>query len=128
MFTNETPRILCVDDDRELLTTLAEYIAELLPARVTIATSVADALKMVENEGPFDLIVSDYQIPPSTGGVFFNKLRELGSEALFVFYSGYDRIQLNDFRSAPNFLGHIEKPAAKSLLKLISQALKNATR
>jgi len=60
------PRILLVDDEEEV----CQAVAELLASRghaVATATSGADALRKLEQDAAFDLVVTDLAMPAMTG-------------------------------------------------------------
>ncbi|HYR95465.1 MAG TPA: ATP-binding protein [Candidatus Binatus sp.] len=70
--------VLVIDDDpdaREVLTTVLEYCG----ARVTAASSVADALQALEDGAP-DVLVSDIAMPGADGYELIRRVRESGVE------------------------------------------------
>jgi CheY-like chemotaxis protein len=68
----EIPRILCIDDDPNMIATLVDVLS-LLPAQVDIATNGKDAVNVMvgasQKGPPIRLVVLDRWIPKSPGGV-----------------------------------------------------------
>ena len=71
------PSILIVDDDRSMLDVFDFYLKEELPVPVNVVRSVdgMDALRKVGNQ-PFDLIITDNNMPRVEGLDFVKILRE----------------------------------------------------
>ncbi|WP_214036539.1 response regulator, partial [Methanospirillum sp.] len=67
-------RVLYVDDDPLLLETGRLYLQKFGNFTVDTAESVAKALKKL-GEGPYDAIISDYQMPVMDGLSFLKHLR-----------------------------------------------------
>ncbi|RYZ73797.1 MAG: response regulator [Proteobacteria bacterium] len=122
MTNHRIPKIICVDDDNDLLNTVADILERKFEAAITRANSVREALEKLDSEGPFDIVVSDFQMPPENGDYLHRTLRARGHEALFVLYSSYDGVKPADFEDE-FFLGHIQKPEAKSLIALVGKGL-----
>lgn len=60
-------RILFADDHDLLRDTLKAYLEAKGRFTVQLAESVGDALSVIANEGPFDLVLLDFQIPGMDG-------------------------------------------------------------
>ncbi len=71
-----SPRVLIVEDDRDLARVLQLSLRQLRPdCRVALAASGAEALAQAEVEPP-DLVVLDVRIPPPDGFEVCRRLRE----------------------------------------------------
>jgi DNA-binding NtrC family response regulator len=70
------PTVLAVDDEEDILHTLAQYLEEALPGvRVETAGSGAAGLARLER-GAVDLVISDYRMPGMDGLAFLRHVRE----------------------------------------------------
>lgn len=81
-------RLLLIDDDRLVLKLLTRLFE---PEHETVATlSASDALTIVSEQGPFDLIFCDLMMPNTSGMTFFEKLAKTTPEAAsrVVFMTG----------------------------------------
>ena len=70
------PRLLCVDDEPELLDNLRLVLRKRFD--VTTANSGAEALALFDDDSvaPFDAVLSDMRMPEMTGAVFLTTLRQ----------------------------------------------------
>jgi len=68
------PTVLLVDDKPEILTTLTRFLA-LKGYEVEIATSVPDAILLIENR-VFDAAILDLKLPPHSGLDLLKLIRE----------------------------------------------------
>ena len=72
-------KILLVDDEENLLEATKLYLEKLgQHYQIDTTTSAIKALEILE-EIPFDVIISDYQMPEVNGLEFLSKLRESGN-------------------------------------------------
>jgi CheY-like chemotaxis protein len=107
-------KILFVEDNTDTL----KYIARALCARghaVTVAERLSDALLAAADQ-PFDLLISDIELPDGTGLELARKLRERGLPAIAM--SGYGSEE--DIRASleAGFTEHLTKPV--DLTRLIA--------
>ena len=83
-----TTKILLVDDEKELLELAKTYIEEFFQhSKVYTCSSVNEALELI-NKISFDAIISDYQMPNTTGLDFLTLLRNSGNKTLFIMFTG----------------------------------------
>jgi len=85
----ETLRVLVVDDEDSIRRTLSRYLAR-RGHRVSVASEGGEALRMLESEGGFDVILSDVRMPGLSGDRLHARLRERGDgmDRRLVFMSG----------------------------------------
>ncbi|CUI62250.1 Virulence factors putative positive transcription regulator BvgA [Cognatishimia activa] len=60
-------RILIADDHSMVRETLSAYLQTVGDAQVSVASSLQDALEVGRQEGPFDLLLLDYNMPGMNG-------------------------------------------------------------
>jgi response regulator RpfG family c-di-GMP phosphodiesterase len=72
--TDRRPRVLCVDDDAFLLNILTRTIG--VDYEVLTSSSGAEALQLIENSEPIQVVVSDHRMPGLSGSQFLQAVRE----------------------------------------------------
>ncbi len=80
------PRVLCVDDEPLLLAALERTLSERYD--VATASSAAKALRLIENEAPFDVIMSDMRMPEMDGAQFLSRVRARWPDASRILLTG----------------------------------------
>ena len=85
-----TLSVLYVDDEPTLLNVSKIYLERRSDISVTIASSVADALRLLETS-VFDVIISDYQMPGTDGIGFLKILKENQCSIPFILFTGRGR-------------------------------------
>jgi response regulator RpfG family c-di-GMP phosphodiesterase len=80
------PRVLCVDDEPNVLNGLARQ----LHRRFEIVTAIGGAagLQTIKEQGPFAVVVSDLRMPGMDGIAFLRSVREAAPEAVRVLLTG----------------------------------------
>ena len=91
----EQIKILCVDDERNVLRSLERLFLD-DDYEIVLAGSGEEGLQLFESSGPFQVIISDYRMPVMNGGVFVRAARETGYRGLFIIYSGRGKDPLID--------------------------------
>lgn len=82
-------RVLLVDDDIELLDIARILLQQKDPdLEIAVSSSVKDALEKLENE-EFDVVISDYLMPDSSGLEMLEALRAGGDDIGFVIWTGH---------------------------------------
>lgn len=81
-----TNRVLFVDDDRSILNTLERNLGFDFDLRVV--DSGAAALKVVQREGDFSVVVVDMKMPGMSGLQTITALREVDPKIVFIMLSG----------------------------------------
>lgn len=91
--TGEEPpaiAVLYVDDERSLLEPMKLTLEKHGHMQVETTTSAQDALDRISTR-PFDVIVSDYQMPEINGIQFLRRLRGNGNTIPFILFTGKGR-------------------------------------
>lgn len=85
-------RVLCVDDDPNIL---AGY-RRILHARFAIDTArgAKEALTMVQEQGPYAVVVSDLRMPEMDGIALLARVRELSPDTVRIVLTGFADIQM----------------------------------
>lgn len=110
-----TPRVLCVDDEPNVL----EGIARTLRRRFDVRTAgdANAALRLVESEGPFAVILSDLRMPGGDGVTLFSWIREIAPDSVRILLTG--QADLPSAMSAVNegsVFRFLSKPCAPEVL------------
>jgi CheY-like chemotaxis protein len=72
--TERRPRVLCVDDDGFMLNVLTRTIGA--DYEVLTSNSGAEALQLMENSEPIQVVVSDHRMPGLSGAQFLQAVRD----------------------------------------------------
>jgi DNA-binding response OmpR family regulator len=104
-------RVLLVDDEEELVSTLAERLS-LRGIEAQWVTSAEDALKVVR-ERNYDLAILDVKLPKISGLKLKTKMEELAPGMKFIFLTGHG--SEDDFKA-----GAAEAGAANYLVKPVN--------
>ena len=83
----DPPRILCVDDEPNVLEGLERTLFEHFD--VTTATSGAEGLEILQSEDPFAVVVSDMRMPVMDGAAFLAQVREVVPNTVRVLLTGH---------------------------------------
>ena len=102
--------ILYVDDD-EMIAFLMERLLQREGYRVTVFTHAAQALTAVRDHAePFDLVITDYNMPGMSGLDFARAVRELRPDSPVAITSGYISEELRALAPAAGVSELIYKP------------------
>ncbi len=83
-------RVLYVDDDQLMLDAFKQYVELLYDIDVTTGLSPGKAMAVLDRE-PFDVVVSDFQMPEKNGIDFLKELRADGNMVPFILFTGKGR-------------------------------------
>jgi DNA-binding response OmpR family regulator len=82
------PRILLVEDEKELAQVVCE-ILHTLPAEVIVARNGREAIRFIESEQTFDLVLLDLVLPQLSGLEVLRRLRRISSTTKVILSTGY---------------------------------------
>jgi len=112
---NEDEKILFVDDNVNLL----ESIKRSFHGRFNIFTAASgnDGLDLLDREGPFTLVVSDYKMPAMNGVEFLEKIHEKYPDTIRMMLTGEaDIYAVIDVINKSTIFRFINKPCPVSIL------------
>jgi DNA-binding response OmpR family regulator len=117
-------KVLLVDDEKELVTTLAERL-NMRGLETQWATSAEEALNRMQTES-FDIAVLDVKMPKVDGLVLKKQMQERCPTMKFIFITGHGSSQ--DFEAGASEVGpdyYLAKPMKiDDLIAKIKEALK----
>ena len=121
---NGSERILCVDDEYQIVR-LEAQILERLGYQVVTRTSSIDALETFRAEpDKFDLVVTDMTMPEITGVQLSQKLRDIRADIPIIMCSGFGEQMNSKKTNIVKINAHAVKPLVKSeLARIIRQVL-----
>ena len=85
----EEVKILCVDDERNVLKALRRLFMDEDNYEIFIAESGAEGLEVLEEEGDIRMVISDYRMPEMTGVEFLRQVNEKWPDTIRIVLSGY---------------------------------------
>jgi len=118
------PRILCVDDDPDVLEGLELTLCR--DFAVTLATGAEAALRLIATAADFEVVVSDMRMPGMDGATFLAAVRAQSPDTVRLLLTGY--AELDTAIAAVNHGGiarYLTKPCPPERLR---QALQDAVR
>jgi len=125
--TEDRPRILCVDDDPDVLKGLGRVLGNRY--RVTTATCAGDALTAIQASAEFAVVVSDLHLPQVDGVELLTRIRGISPDTVRVLLTGH--AEIDDAVGAINdgqIFSFIRKPChAEQLLKQVDAAVQQFT-
>ncbi|MCG8472027.1 MAG: ABC transporter substrate-binding protein [Desulfobacterales bacterium] len=111
--------ILAIDDSGTMRVMFRQYLNKAGFPNITLATDGIDALEKLEKEGPFQLIISDWNMPKMDGLEFLKEVRKHAAfkEIPFIMATAQgDKTQQEVAREAGSN-GHVPKPFDEIELK-----------
>jgi len=86
MFTPKLPRLLCVDDDVNVLGALTRVLRQRY--QVECADGSLCAIEVLRRSGEFAVVISDLRMPEMDGVTFLGQVRQLMPEAVRILLTG----------------------------------------
>ena len=116
-------RILVVDDE-ESMRRLAERALRDAGYEVALASDGPEALRLVEEQGPFDVSVIDIMMPEMQGDELGRRIRQADPDARVLYFTGYSDRLFEQRKVLWQNEAFIEKPVTvKGLLEAVSLLL-----
>ena len=84
----EQIKILCVDDERNVLRALERIFLD-DDCEIVLAGSGEDGLKVMAETGPFQVVISDYRMPVMNGVEFLKEVYARWPDTVRIVLSGY---------------------------------------
>ena len=110
-------RILCVDDEPDILQLMADFL-ELIEIDVTTADSGKQGLEILLAEnGNFDAVVTDMKMPHMSGLELLKEMRVVGLTTPVIMASGQYDEDLAQLSREHNIAAIITKPFTLTQLK-----------
>jgi len=122
----ELPRILCVDDERHVLSGLSDTLRR--HYEVTIAEGGHEGLQALSERGPFAVVMSDFMMPGMNGAQFLAQARILAPDTVRILLTGQTTLDgaiaaVND----GNIFRFLTKPCPpETLLRTLEDAIDQA--
>jgi len=85
---SEPIKILCVDDERNVLRAMERIFLD-DDYDIVLAGSGEEGLKVMEESGPFQVVISDYRMPVMNGVEFLKGVYDRWPETVRIVLSGY---------------------------------------
>ena len=80
-------RILCVDDDQKILNGIQRQQGD--DYDITVALGPQEALEIIENEGPFAVVLSDMRMPEMNGVELLSRVRAISPDSVRMILTGF---------------------------------------
>ncbi len=113
-------KILYVEDDERLREIFTPQISKELGPEVTTATSGNEAIKLLNQEQSFDVIISDDLMSDGNGTDLLKYVMERNIKSLFVFFTNNVGLELPPTNNL--FLGIFDKKSIKPVFEEIKRA------
>ena len=119
MENHETGKIVIVDDEEMVLTSINSFLTLETEYHVTSFTSAEKALEFVQ-DNDVDLVISDYLMPQMDGISFLARVREIKPEIPRIILTGYaDKENAIKAINEVGLFQYIEKPWDNEDLRII---------
>lgn len=91
MAQDQLPRILCVDDEKNIL----EGLSRTLRGSYSVETAVggAQGIEVLNTKGPFVVVISDLRMPAMTGVEFLARARLIAPDTVRVLLTGHGDLE-----------------------------------
>ena len=121
--TTKSEPILFVDDDLSLLAALRRLYRKEFD--IHLAGSASEALYLLENDGPFAVVVTDYHMPHMDGVTFLCRARKIAPDVVRILLTGNSDAQVaTDAVNQGEVFRFLRKPCkAKALTAVLRVAL-----
>lgn len=120
----EIDRILCVDDEINILKVIRRQLCD-MELEVHTALSAEEGLLLLRQLQPVPLVISDYRLPGMNGIEFFRQIATWWPTTSLILLTGFADLEtMQDALEQDRLLAVLNKPwKTEELQKLISKAL-----
>ena len=115
-------RILIVEDEDGVRNIVVRALA-MCGYEITEAEDGDEALEIIEDEAPFDLVLTDIMMPEMDGPTLITQAGDKLAGAKVIFMSGYAQTAMQDKLAEIEGAGYLQKPFT---LKKVAAAVKDA--
>lgn len=116
-------RVLCVDDEPEILELMAEFF-EMLDVDVVTAVDARQGLDIfLAESADFDAVITDMKMPHMSGLDLLKELRVKGYDVPVIFASGQYDEDMVQIAKDNELAGIIQKPFTLSKLKELLESV-----
>ncbi len=124
---SEKIKILCVDDEPNILKGFARLFRNRSEYELHVANSGAEGLKILEDVPGIRIVISDYRMPSMTGGDFLNEVCTRWPQTSRIILSGYaDPQYILEAINKGHIYSFLPKPMSDdALMSTISAALQH---
>lgn len=113
-------RLLCVDDESNILKVIRRLLID-VDIEFYSATSAAEGLKLLQQLGSVDVIISDYRMPGMNGIEFLKEALRICPEVHGIIQSGF--VDIGEAQQHEHLFDYLRKPwQADELRRLIFAA------
>jgi len=113
--TDSRRRVLCVDDDAFLLGILTKTIG--VDYEVLTSSSGEEALKLIENSEPFQVVISDHRMPGLSGAQFLRAVRDQHPLIVRILLTGEtDLVEVVAAMNQAGLFRFLLKPSTRAVL------------
>jgi FixJ family two-component response regulator len=113
--TDRRHRVLCVDDDAFMLSILSRTIG--VDYEVLTSSSGAEALRLIENSEPIEVVISDHRMPGLSGAQFLQAVRDKHPQIVRILLTGEtDLIEAVAAMNQAGLFRFLLKPGTRSVL------------
>jgi CheY-like chemotaxis protein len=120
---NPARRVLIVDDE-ESVRTLAERVLHRAGYETAVAVDGPEALRIVEGQPPFDLLLADVVMPEMHGDELARQLRGREPDLKVLYFTGYSDQLFAEGKTMGEHEAFLEKPVtANGLVEAVSLML-----
>ena len=128
MSDSNPPRVLLVDDEEMVITSIRAFLSLETEYEILAYTRSEDALRRIE-EGPVDVIITDYLMPKMNGLQLLAEAKKRQPEAARVLLTGHaDKQSAIEAINAVGLYQYLEKPWDNAQLLLVINGAIERTR
>ena len=119
-----SPKVILVDDDEQIGRSFQRRLRKQYV--LDVATRGAEALDMMEHQGPYAVVVSDYRMPEMDGIDFLTRVKEKYPDTVRIMLTGFSELQTSiKAVNESQVFRFLTKPCPPGVLaEAINQAIK----